>query len=245
MKSKGYILYTGPSVLDGAPIAVIATMASNNVKTGPKGVRNMIQTWIIRTDIAPHIAARDGLDSSVCGDCIHKPTNGGTCYVTLFQAPLQVYKGYHSGIYSHDLGAFEKALEGRTLRIGAYGDGAAAPADMWLKYAAIALGHTGYTHQIDHPNFDRRLLDVLMVSIDTEKQALSVPTGSRYFRVKAPLDPVLAGEVECLSDSVGKTCAECLLCDGAQRGKGKNVYITVHGSRASKFNPSDIIAIAA
>ena len=49
-KLNGVVLYEGPSVLDGAPIAVIATLKSANVKTG-----DMIQTWIIRSDMHPPI----------------------------------------------------------------------------------------------------------------------------------------------------------------------------------------------
>jgi hypothetical protein len=55
---NGYILYQGPSAIDGKPIVVIATgfaSKSNNGKTG-----DMIQTWIIRQDIAPHLAVKSG-----------------------------------------------------------------------------------------------------------------------------------------------------------------------------------------
>ena len=48
---NGRILYEGPSMLDGAPIVVIATgfaERSGNDKTGA-----MIQTWILRADIPP------------------------------------------------------------------------------------------------------------------------------------------------------------------------------------------------
>ena len=38
-RERGYILYEGPSMLDGEPIAVIATMTTSNVKTG-----DMVQT---------------------------------------------------------------------------------------------------------------------------------------------------------------------------------------------------------
>ena len=63
-KQRGFILYDGPSVLDGQPIVVIATMETSNRKTG-----QMVQTWIIRSDISPTDAAKIGLDSSVCGHC--------------------------------------------------------------------------------------------------------------------------------------------------------------------------------
>ena len=239
-KEIGFILYRGPSLLDGSPIAVVATMASSNRKTGLTGKRNMVQTWIIRTDIEPHIAAKKGLDYSVCGDCIHRPVNGDTCYLTLFQAPLAVYRGVQRGIYSTDIDLFYREIQNRKVRFGAYGDPAAVNAQLWIDIAAQCLGYTGYTHQFDHPNFDRAILSVVMRSIDTEKQALE--SNERYFRVKNPEMPALPGEVECLSDSKGMLCSDCLVCDGGE--KGKSVYINVHGANASKFNPN-IIAIAA
>jgi len=237
---NGYILYSGPSLLDGNPIAVIATMSSNNEKTGLPGKRNMVQTWIIRTDIRPDHAAKLGADISVCGDCIHRPANQNTCYVTLFQAPLAVYRGYHRGIYSTDLEEFYSLAKGRKVRFGAYGDPAAAPLSVWEPITKIAQGWTGYTHQWERPGFDRELLQYVMASVDTPEQAEKVR--SRYFRVKTPEMPALPGEVECLSDSKGIKCADCLLCDGDSRGKGKSVYINVHGTKSGNFNP-DLIAV--
>ena len=234
---KGYILYEGASLLDGAPIAVIATMASSNVKTGLSGKRNMVQTWVIRADIAPHDAVKTGQDVSVCGDCQHRPENDGTCYVTVFQAPLAVYKGYKRGIYSRDVAQFYGDIENRTVRFGAYGDPAAVPTELWSTIAANCKGTTGYTHQWERPGFDPDLLDYVMASVDNPEQAARV--GSRYFRVKTPDSPVLAGEVECLSDSKGLKCADCLVCDGGD--KGKSIYITAHGAKANRFN--DVIAI--
>ena len=77
-----------------------------------------------------------------------------------------------------------------------------------------------------------------MASVDSPEQAEKV--GSRYFRVKHADQPALPGEVECLSDSKGIKCADCLLCDGESRGKGKSVFINVHGAKASNF---DLIAV--
>ena len=60
-RERGYILYEGPSMLDGEPIAVIATMTTSNVKTG-----DMVQTWILRSDINPVQASKIGEDKSIC-----------------------------------------------------------------------------------------------------------------------------------------------------------------------------------
>ena len=73
------ILWKGYSLLDNQPIVVIATTGSKNSKTG-----DMVQTWILRDDIAPNQAVKTGEDYSVCGDCKHR---GQSCYVKTFQAP--------------------------------------------------------------------------------------------------------------------------------------------------------------
>jgi hypothetical protein len=235
MQASGYILYRGASILDGAPIVVIATMGSRNIKTG-----DMVQTWILREDIAPHHATKNGDDASVCGGCPHRHFLGGACYVTVFQAPLQVWKSYRAGRYSSDLEEFRQRIATRRVRLGAYGDPAAAPVAVWADIAAHAAGHTGYTHQWAHGAFNAAILDYVMASVDTPTQAKAAP--GRYFRVKRAQDPALPREIECLADSVGKNCADCLLCDGGK--KGKNVYINIHGARSSKYAP-DIIAAAA
>ena len=68
---QGLVLWQGMSRLDGAPIVCVATglrSSSTNDKTGP-----MVQTWILREDMAPHVAQRTGQDASVCGDCPLRP----------------------------------------------------------------------------------------------------------------------------------------------------------------------------
>ena len=67
MANVTHIIYQGPSLIDGAPIMVLAQSNSNNRKTG-----DMVQTYIQRSDIDPITASRTGQDSSICGDCIHK-----------------------------------------------------------------------------------------------------------------------------------------------------------------------------
>ena len=84
---NGRVLYEGPSMLDGAPIVVIATgfaESSANDKTGA-----MIQTWILRADLPPHHAFKAPEGASVCGDCPHRLNR--TCYVRWYTAPLAVW----------------------------------------------------------------------------------------------------------------------------------------------------------
>ncbi len=93
---NGYIIYQGPSKIDGSPIVVIATGfadRSENTKTG-----DLIQTWIERADMSPLEARRQGLDSSICGDCDNRShASGGTgaCYVDVGRAPEGIWHAYH------------------------------------------------------------------------------------------------------------------------------------------------------
>ncbi len=227
-KSAGYIMWQGPSALDGHPIAVIATMQTSNIKTG-----NMIQVWIIRSDVSPIEASKTGADYSICGSCQHRHYNDGACYVNLGQAPLAIYRSFKKGNYPR----FEQPLHGhffskRQIRLGAYGDPAAAPFWVMSEMVQRGAGHTAYTHQARHLNFDNRFLEIAMVSADTPKQALKYhELGAKTFRIALEDDGVLADEVQCLSEWAGLDCADCLLCDA----KNQNVVVQVHGSRKANF----------
>jgi hypothetical protein len=241
-KPTGIILYEGPSRLDGEPIVVIATLESRNRKTG-----SMVQTWIMRSDLDPVAASISGRDASVCGKCPHRHSLNGACYVRLNQAPLAVYKAYTRGSYTRGVD-LRRYLQGRAIRLGAYGDPAAAPAGLWRTLRSVAVMTTGYTHQLDHSQFDPDLLDVCMVSVDTPKQATRArELGVRTFRVKMPGAPRLAGEEVCRAESAEQQCITCGLCSGA-RQPGPSVVIDVHGAVASryadKFGRVNLIAVA-
>ena len=65
--TKNLLIYDGPSAIDGAPIVAILTglaNASRNIGTG-----DMLQVYIIRSDIMPEAARHTGADSSICGTC--------------------------------------------------------------------------------------------------------------------------------------------------------------------------------
>jgi hypothetical protein len=96
---SGVVLYEGPSMLDGAPIVAVLTgldRASKNEKTG-----DLLQLWILRQDVAPNDAAKDGNDASVCGACPHRRQEDGTrtCYVMVYQGPRAVWAAYKRGRY--------------------------------------------------------------------------------------------------------------------------------------------------
>ena len=230
-KANGYILYEGPSELDGKPIVMIATgflNPSSNPKTGP-----MIQTYILRSDINPSEAVSTEEDASICGDCKHRGIAGKnrTCYVQVQQGPGAVYKAYKAGKYP-SLTPFNARLAiqlfaNRAVRLGSYGDPSAVPAKIALNLAAWSANHTGYTHFWDTK---RDLKTLCMASVDSEKEALAAQKkGWRTFRVKNKGDKVLPNEVECpaVASPGVITCSTCKLCNGMS--VAKNVVLDVHG----------------
>lgn len=223
-KPTGFILFEGPSILDGSPIVVISTLKTSNHKTG-----DMIQTWVIRSDISPLEASKKKLDTAICGNCPHRHAVGGACYVNIGQAPQGIYKAYKRGSYPHfNIAEHGHLLSGRKIRFGAYGDPAAAPYEIWDMLAQLSAGFTGYTHQVKHRNFDSRILEFCQLSLDTKKQAENAKSG--YFRIVTDKADTLPDEIECLSDSKGINCADCLKCDGTNK-----IFIQVHGSRKNRF----------
>jgi hypothetical protein len=219
-KPAGYIIYEGPSEIDGAPIAVIVTgvhSKSSNAKTGA-----MVQTFIIRTDMHPVEAVRTGADASICGQCMHRPilaklTGEPPCYVDTGRSVAAVFRAYLRGSYVR-ASALEVALLiiARMVRFGTYGDPLAAPLHIWRALITYARGHTGYTHQwLDASPRARKLF---MASVDSpEEQRLAHARGWRTFRVatEPTRSPI---EISCpASAEAGKRtqCADCRLCSGA------------------------------
>ncbi len=128
-KAKSGIFYQGVSEIDGSPIVGVMVVSSKNGKTG-----NMIQTYIIRSDMSPLDANRTGADYAICGNCPHRGianpnkvsglADKRTCYVNLGQGALQVWKRFSTGGYpvlSQE--QIQENVRGRMVRIGTYGDG--------------------------------------------------------------------------------------------------------------------------
>jgi hypothetical protein len=232
------ILYQGPSLLDGAPIVVIATISKQaaraNVKTG-----NMLQTWILRQDMPPAEAAKAGADASVCGSCaLRGDGKDRPCYVVLWQAPRSVHDAYTRGIYPTAASPDEIAAVGAGLdvRLGSYGDPAAVPLWVWEALVSRARKRTGYTHQWRGAATDPGLRRLVMASCDkpADREAATA-AGWRTFRVRAEEQPLLPGEITCpASKEAGKrtTCAACGLCGGAET-RAKDIAIIAHGPRAA------------
>jgi len=237
MKNKGFILYQGPSVLDGMPIVVIATLETDNRKTG-----NMVQTWILRSDIDPITAYKRKMDYSICGNCPQRWALGGACYVNIGQAPLSIYRAYLRGSYADfNPELHSKYIQGRMIRLGAYGDPAAVPFEIMHSLVKLSAGHTGYTHQITHKNFDSRYLEICMISADTSRSAeKAIKQGARVFQVIATDATPPADLMECLSDSKGISCIDCGLCNGS--ANNPSIYIRAHGLRKGNFLNNKIVS---
>jgi len=249
-KPTGYVIYDGPSLADGKPIVVIATIKSGNSKTG-----NMIQTYIIRKDIDPRLANKTGEDFSICGYCPHKgeamtpasPDYGKyklaknrTCYVRIDQGVLIVYKAYHRGIYPVAYGhnAIAAIGRGRVVRLGTYGDPAIVPSYVWESLLSLADSWTGYSHQSGLATADYRP-DLTMHSADTLQDAQRAwRNGERTFRIVANVKDIVKGkETLCpASEEAGRrtTCDKCKLCRGNSI-KAKSIAIPAHGNGAANF----------
>jgi len=252
-KPSGYIIYRGPSLLDGKPIVVVAiTKESKNKKTG-----GMVQTYIMADNGKSPVESAQSLeDVSVCGDCKHRrgvinpeTGKGGPCYVNLGQGARSVMDGVMRGIYPEIFYAdadctweLMDAVVGRKVRLGTYGDPAAVPAWVWELLLQDAAGHTGYTHQWASGKADH-VKQWCMASADTpEEKALAKAMGWRTFRVRGADDvEVYADEGKCpASEEMGKrvTCEDCMACSGGIDSKKASMVIIVHGSLKSRFAAS-------
>ena len=240
-KFLGFVAYEGPSEIDGAPIVVIVNRIdsdSENEKTGA-----LVQTFIIRSDIAPTDALKTGADASICGDCVHRPllaseTGEAPCYVNVGRSVLSVYNAYKRGRYTKaDPATIAAALAGKIVRLGTYGDPFAAPVRMWAQITRYAAGRRGYTHQWQNLNFDASAwAPLVMASADTiEQAALANLMGLRVFRVSVGVDKQ-PGETICPASAEGgrkSTCAKCTLCAGTSI-QARDVVIADHASGHQK-----------
>lgn len=249
-KPIGFIVYEGPSEIDGSPIVVIMNRiftASYNVKTG-----DIVQTFIIRSDISPLDALKTGQDAAVCGDCEHRPSlvkagNGkAPCYVNVGRSVMSVFGAYIRGSYVRATPEeAAKHLKGRVLRLGTYGDPFAAPLIVWAPLVAASDRHVGYSHQWENPKFDATAwAPLVMASADTLVQRIKAKSmGLRTFRVGFA-DELLKvmGEAVCpASAEAGRktTCADCRLCGGTSI-KANDIVIRDH---AQGFKGRTVFAI--
>lgn len=236
------VVYDGPSSIDGKPIVVVLTglaESSENSKTG-----DLIQSFIIRSDIAPTDALRTGDDVSVCGMCPHRPMIARTigaapCYVNVGQSVLSVYRAYRRGSYpvATSIDQVRALLAGRRLRLGTYGDPAAAPVGLWQLLVSLADGHVGYSHQWQASGFDvAAWAPLVMASVDSAAEAAQAAAlGMRYFRVSIGVDRQ-PGEVSCPASAEGgrkAQCSDCMLCGGTSKA-ARSIVIADHAAGHDK-----------
>lgn len=231
----GVVVYRGPSAFDRSPIAVIVTLDSLNPKTG-----NMAQAWVIRSDVPPHEAIRDGRDRAICGTCVHRSGSEleRSCYVVVHFSPLNVWRGFSQGHYpdvTPEYGA--ELLARRSLRIAAYGDPAAAPFHVWRSLLLGVSSFTGYSHA--WRTADQRFRLFLMASVESEGEAEQAHAlGWRTFRTRLADEPVREDEIICPASNEGGhrvQCAQCGLCTGQRRPNARSIAIIAHGQRVRWF----------
>lgn len=204
------IIYEGPSLIDSSPIVAICTMTSSNPKTG-----NIPNVYILKADSHPVDAVKSGGDFGICGDCpLRSPRR---CYVSYYFAPAQIYKKYKDGGYNKIYGKVHELT-----RIGAYGDPAAVPVNVWLRHFHKMLGYTHQWRTCD-PAYQR----FCMASCETLEDAkLAKSMGWRTFRT----GQAEKGEIMCPSPK--KSCKECGACDGAKlNDKRVSICILPHGNK--------------
>ena len=240
---NGVIIYEGPSIIDGKSIVVIA----NSLKTNKnRKIGDMIQTWILRTDIHPNDALKTGDDFSICGDCIHRgeyiedtdTVTNRTCYVNLYQQGVfSIYNAYKRGSYPVCEFKHMQLFKDRHVRIGSYGDPAAVPMYVWDILSDNCKDHTGYTHawRTCNPSYSK----YCMASCETiEGYKLAKSLGWRTFRLISDQNEAKdANEIPCpaqVRDTVH--CDQCTFCDGSHNNK-KDVTVVFHGAagRAKQY----------
>lgn len=232
MKHKGYVLWRGLSPINQAPVVAILTVESANRKTG-----NMAQVWILCENGDPVDNIQDGGDLSICGNCPHRKNSLGvrTCYVNVGQAPLSVYRSWQRGVYPHistvSDDTFHKALKGRKIRWGAYGDPAVLPASLVYWVNCFAIGHTAYTHQWRQP-WAAWGRGILMASCDSVKDHDDAKAmGWSTFTVAAVNATV--SHAKLCPATVEHSTAQCITC-GLCNGSRADIFVHAHGPSAKR-----------
>ena len=240
---QSIVIYHGPSMLDGAPIVVLASVGSSNVKTGP-----LVQTWIMRADKHPSEASAKKADESVCGMCPRRHALGGDCYVQIVHAPRSVWESWdrqgRPGSNWADpvsILALQSDARAHGLRLGSYGDPMAAPAAVWqdLISALMPSKIVGYTHQWFSPVDSEWLWfrDHVMASCDSVAEATKArENGWRVFLATDGHHEEIDHMIQCPAtrDENPLTCERCGICNGAQ-GRGTervSVFLLEHGVRS-------------
>ena len=214
-------------IYENKKLVFIATLQSQNIKTG-----NMITVWILQKELPPHIAVKQKKDSLTCGDCQLRSGNG--CYVTTWQAPLQVYKSWKAGKYpKYNVNVFKD----KYARFGGYGDPAFLPIKFVKEITKVAKGFTGYTAQWTSNKFNADYLKYFMASVHNTEQLELLKTKfpeARYFRiVEDEHVKKYPNECICFNYTADINCIDCLKCNAFSN---INILIPKHGVRKFRIN---------
>jgi len=231
--TRAFIAWQGPSPVTGDAMVLILTGLSSNAKTGP-----MYQAWLLLRDMTPFDGLKTGADRALCGDCVHRSGETRTCYVSMFNGPIGIYRKFLLGFYPKlEPAAGAAALKDQAVRITAYGDPAFVPFEIWEQLLAQASGWVGYTHQWE--TCDQRFRSLLMASCETEREVdRAHAAGWRTFRARPSTAPLRADEFACPASDEGghrATCLDCQLCRGTS-SPAKSVSILLHGKAAANKN---------
>ena len=255
----GFVFYEGPSLIDGQPIVGIATYGTKNAKTG-----DLVQTWIMRSDVNPLAAASTGADQSICGSCplrgriedsaqrtkksskldTSTVNRGRGCYVPIQNAPRQIYASYRQGAYpqlTQEGQAVLAVLSGRGLRYGSYGDPVAIPIKHWDRLLRYCTGKAvpGYTHQWRNRKFARWSKRIMASTHSFAENQLAQAMGWRTFRTLAAVTELANNEFICpasLEGGARVTCENCGACNGRRDASDvrHSVAIVAHGGPAQR-----------
>ncbi len=227
---SAFVAWQGESPVTGDPLVLILTGPSHNAKTGP-----MYQAWLLLRNMTPFDGLKSGADRGICGDCVHRSEARRTCYVSMFNGPIAIWRKFVLGFYpEHTPEAGAEVLRGQAVRITAYGDPAFVPFEVWQTLLSHTSGWAGYTHQwrTCDPRF-RAICMASVESIDELREAQAA--GWRTFRARPFTAPLTTGEFVCPASDEGghrATCLTCQLCRGTS-SPAKSVSILLHGKGAA------------
>jgi uncharacterized protein YdiU (UPF0061 family) len=203
----------------------------------------------------PVLAAKTGLDESICGDCdlrgswdqeLEKMVDR-ICYVNLGAGEYQKYVGFNNGKYpnfsvleDYSKKFLQEYIYLYITRFGAYGDPTSDKVafNKLLRLVRLNNGiYTGYTRfwaKKENAYTKTALMASVVGQSDYNK---ANDLGWRTYRTKLESDPLLAGEALCPHPKLN--CDTCGLCSGTDNKKvakitklaQKNIAINVHGIR--------------
>lgn len=225
-----YIIYDGPSLLNGNPVVAILTgvhLPSQNAKTGP-----VAQLHFLHKTVNPITAVKSKDDEAICGDCPLKPSNNNLCYVNLVKSINNIWTDYIAN--GDDPKKYSRknpptyATRFKMLRLGAYGDPACIPFDVLEALIGRFRAAVGYSHL--WRDCDQRLKTLCMASVESLSAAKEAQAmGWRTFRIQNEGEFRVTGEALCAYESANLQCNDCGVCSGTGgTGKG-NIVVTVHG----------------